>query len=413
MELPTPKREQYIQHMLTVLAFAIPWAKKAVPTIIVISLLVALFYALRKKTIIKPIEPLAPIGLLSLFLLLLIGTTYTEHPNEAWNEIGIKLSFLVFPLLAFISPNLSRSQVSVIQHAFVSGCFLFIGITTAHSTYETIQHRDIYYTTYDRLSWYMHPTYAALYQNFALFILGSMFIRRQYVFNSRYIHASAGMLVLIFIALLSSKAGYLTTLLVLISLLSQSIRVGWSTARSMVAVSVAISMFLLIILNLRTTSQRVENAMKDLRTAEEQISRNDSTSYQATSTHMRLLTWQSSATVLLENPFGTGTGDAQQALNTIYLQKSATHPAESNLNAHNQFLQLGAELGWPGLFIILLCLYALWNSGKRNEAIRIFVLICTLNFLFESMLEVQAGIVFFCFWAIAYSKASDKEEATY
>lgn len=395
--------------MLIVLAFAIPWAKKALPSIIVISLLVALFYVIRKRTIFKPKEPLAPLSLIALFFLLLLGTTYTEHPYEAWNEIGIKLSFFVFPLLAFITPNLSKSQTSEIQYAFLAGCFLFIGIAASHSTYETVQHQDIYYTTYDRLSWYMHPTYAALYQTFALYLLCSLFFRRQFLFNNRSIHVGAILMVLIFIALLSSKAGYLATLFVLVYSLAQSIRLGWSLTRSISTIAVAISLFVLTILNLRTTSQRVENALHDLSAVEVNRSQNDTTSLQATSTNMRLLTWQASATVLLENPFGTGTGDTQEALNTIYLQHSATHPAEKNLNAHNQFLQLGAELGWPGLLVILLCLFALWNFGKRDQTIRLLALVCGLNFLFESMLEVQAGIVFFCFWVFTYSKSSDEE----
>jgi O-antigen ligase len=210
--------------------------------------------------------------------------------------------------------------------------------------------------------------------------------------------------VLVFIALLSSKAGYITALFVLSVVLIQSIRAGLSLTKSLGAFALAIVIFSITVINLQSISQRLENAVMDLRIAKQRLSENSDTVSQATSTQMRLVTWQASMQVLMENPFGTGTGDTQQALNTIYLQKSELHPAEKNLNAHNQFLQYGAELGWPALVAIFLCLYALWKSDMAEKTVQLFVLICGLNFLFESMLEVQAGIVFFCFWVLVYSK---------
>lgn len=219
-------------------------------------------------------------------------------------------------------------------------------------------------------------------------------------------HYSAILLVLIFLALLSSKAGYITAIFVLSVVLIQSIRAGLSITKSLGGFAVAIVIFGITIINLQAISQRLENAVMDLRIAKHRISENSDAVSQATSTQMRLVTWQASMQVLMENPFGTGTGDTQEALNTIYLQKLELHPAEKNLNAHNQFLQFGAELGWPALLAIFLCLFALWKSGKAEKTAQLFALICSLNFLFESMLEVQAGIVFFCFWVLVYSKTA-------
>ena len=64
-------------------------------------------------------------------------------------------------------------------------------------------------------------------------------------------------------------------------------------------------------------------------------------------------------------------------------------------------------MGWPGLLMLLLILYALWKSHGGDYSVRAFALICALNFLFESTLEAQAGIVFFSFWVMAYSKIDE------
>jgi hypothetical protein len=404
MELPTPKRGNLQFQSLLALAFAIPWAKKALPSIIAFALFIALYNAIRKKSVTLPSAPSVPIGLFAYFLLLILGTTYTEHPVEAWNEIGIKLSFFIFPLLAFITPNFSKTEVSKIQYAFILGCFLFIGISVIHSAYETIHHNDLFYTSYDRLCWYIHPTYAAQYQAINLYLLAAMGMRGQHLFNRIFIHYLAIALVLVFIILISSKAGYIVTLAAMMFLFVEAILKGFSIAKSMSVFVITSSLFIITILNLPSASQRVENAIIDLKSAKQRSEENDNSASPANSTQMRLVTWEASLSVLLDNPFGTGTGDTQHALNTIYLQKSEEHPAQKNLNAHNQFLQIGAELGWPGISAILICLFSLWQAYTGVFTIRLFGLICALNFLFESMLETQAGIVFFCFWVLVYSK---------
>jgi hypothetical protein len=404
MELPTPKRNNLLFQLLLVLAFAIPWAKKALPSIIAIILLIALYDFIRKKTISQPTAPIAPVSLFAMFMLLVLGTTYTEHPDEAWNEIGIKLSFFIFPLLSFITPNYSKNQVSKLQDSFISGCFLFIGITVVHSAYETIQHQDFFYTSYDRLSWYIHPTYAAQYQAINLYFLTVMGMREKYLFNRKFIHYLALIFVLIYIVLLSSKAGYIVALAVMGWLFIQAIRSRISVTKSFSVLVITASLFIFTILNLPSTSQRVENAIVDLQIAKQRSEENNNSSSEATSTQMRIVTWNASLSVLMDNPFGTGTGDTQPALNTIYLQNSEEHPARKNLNAHNQFLQVGAELGWPGILSLLICLLALWQAFGGDYAIRLFVLVSALNFLFESMLEAQAGILFFSFWVMVYSK---------
>jgi hypothetical protein len=404
MELTTPKRNNFIFLSLLALSFAIPWAKKALPTVIAVILLIAFYNAIRKKSLTVPSAPSAPISLLAIFLLLIIGTTYTEHPVDAWNEIGIKLSFFIFPLLAFIIPNFTKQEVSKIQDAFISGCFLYIAITGSHAAYETIRHNDFFYASYDRLSWYIHPTYASQYQAINLYFLGVMGMNGQYLFKRAFIHYLAIALVLLFIVLLSSKAGFIGAIATLLFLFVQSIRKGISIIKSFSFLLITSSLFIITILNLPSTSQRVENAITDLQIAKQRSEENDSSTSQATSTQMRIITWKASLSVLCDNPFGTGTGGTQQALNTIYLQNSEEHPANKNLNSHNQFLQLGAELGWPGISAILICLFALWQAQGGNFNTRLFVMVSALNFLFESMLEAQAGIVFFSFWLLIYSK---------
>jgi O-antigen ligase len=108
--------------------------------------------------------------------------------------------------------------------------------------------------------------------------------------------------------------------------------------------------------------------------------------------------------VLLTHPVGAGTGNVTPLMVKIYLEKGEEYAAKRRLNAHNQFLQTGAELGWPGL----LCLvgFFAWfvlrtRSGSEGYPLLFAGLMC-FHFLFESFLEAQAGIVFFSFWALVF-----------
>lgn len=405
MELPTPKRDMLLQQLLMALAFAIPWAKKGIPTLIGFIVLIALIRCVRRREWIVPAWPVAVVSLASLFMLLVAGTTYSEHPNDAWNEIGIKSSFFIFPLLAFITPQLEKDVVAKIHRAFVAGCILFIAITLVRASVITLQHRDWYYLTYDRLSWYMHPTYAAAYQALALYILIEARLQNKILFKWRIADTAAILTLLLFIALLSSKAGYLGGLLVISFAVYRSFMLGLKWTRTIMNAAVVTAVFILTILALPTTSERVENAVRDIQTSKSTTASADTVaSLHTSSTQVRLITWSASWELLSENPFGTGTGDTQPELDVIYERKSEEYAAARHFNAHNQFLQTGAEIGWFGLAALIGCFVSIWKLGRLETTARLFVLLCLLNFLFESFIEVQAGIVFFSFWTLVYSK---------
>jgi hypothetical protein len=74
------------------IAFTIPLAKKFVPGFIVLlSLYSIYFFVLERKFHLQKKQGALKI-LFGIFLLHLLGIAYTNHPTDAWNEIGIKMS---------------------------------------------------------------------------------------------------------------------------------------------------------------------------------------------------------------------------------------------------------------------------------------------------------------------------------
>jgi O-antigen ligase len=70
------------------------------------------------------------------------------------------------------------------------------------------------------------------------------------------------------------------------------------------------------------------------------------------------------------------------------------------LNAHNQFLQTYIALGILGaLLLIFMLVLPGWLAIRRIHFIYFsFLAVFTFNTLVESMLEVQAGVIYYAFF---------------
>ena len=114
-----------------------------------------------------------------------------------------------------------------------------------------------------------------------------------------------------------------------------------------------------------------------------------------------MLIWSASNQVISENLLlGTGTGDAKDALLVEYANRGMTGALSHKLNAHNEYYQVFVSIGLIGFLLLLMCLFLpLYNGFTSSNWIYIlFLLIIILNFVSESMLETQAGVLFYAFF---------------
>lgn len=110
----------------------------------------------------------------------------------------------------------------------------------------------------------------------------------------------------------------------------------------------------------------------------------------------RVFVWQSSWSILLEHPFGVGTGDVIPALMEVYADEGVDYALDRALNPHNQWLQAGVAFGWPGMVVLTLAFFSMLRAAwQRQDGL---LLLCTLLVMLhagvESVLEVQRGVVF-------------------
>jgi O-antigen ligase len=119
------------------------------------------------------------------------------------------------------------------------------------------------------------------------------------------------------------------------------------------------------------------------------------------STSDRVEIWKVSFEIIKSNLwFGVGTGDVKDRLIEQYQEKNIEHALEFRLNAHNQYLQTFLTLGLPGIaaLVLMLILPMIEAFRRRFYLYFIFLLVFSVNILPESMLEEQAGVVWYTFF---------------
>ena len=379
------------------IAFLLPLHKRYVPGVIGLYFLYCLFYSLKNRFINRKLDIQLLVFPIALYALMLAGFWTTNDLETASKELEYKASMIVFPILVLFTPVFSKEEVRKMIRAFVGGCFLFAIIAIGYGLYRASIFDSREYLTYSQLGIYFHPTYMALYQSLALFWLVSQGVKRTYFFGSFYFHLLVTFFVIIFIVMLASKAGILSAVVAMLWELWIVYRRKWNMRRGLYWVLSSIFLLGFLTYALPLTSQRIDQSVSDMKANDQGVEEKQEA---RSSTELRRVTWGSSIELMRSNPLGVGIGNVSASLNAEYEKAGEYYALEKKLNSHNQFLQLGVELGWAGFILFFIFCLVLILKALRSGSIffMAFVGLSLLNFLFESFLEVQAGVVFFYFF---------------
>ncbi len=331
-----------------------------------------------------------------LYVMYGIGILYSTDRAEGLGNLQTKLPLLLFPVFLSTIDYSKRENTAFVMLSFMTGCLLAGLICFCNAIYIWLTTGENHFF-YIEFSIFMHPSYFALYLNFIL-----CYIYQKLIFEDgvKYVKTPAAVFILFFIngliLMLSSKAGIFTAGLVqLIMLIASSIR--RKKSRKVISIFLGVALFYFLFYKVILPdgyeriaySERIVMGKPILNTASE-------------SSSLRLLIWKSSLPLVKKSfLYGTGTGDVKNELLNAYKTNGITAAFEKELNAHNQFLQTVLAIGLPGLILLLFSLVLPFFEGirKKKYLLYMFPLIMAFNLLFESMLERQAGVVFFAFFA--------------
>ena len=336
----------------------------------------------------------------------IVGLLYTTDPaTSGWDNVELKASILLLPLLAFLLPNVGKSdtsdaaQMPYIYTGFIVGCFSAVVICVGSAFF--------YLPTDGALSFFYlrlvrpldaHPTYLGMYVVFALFATLEL-PAHWWLFRGRgWVRGVVATIFAVFVVLLVSRGALLAMAIIGVCYaLYRGYAAGklWRGVMNAVVGVAALVLILRAVPEFQSRTVRIQTAAQ---TANAENLNADS----------RVQAWHGAIQVIREHPiWGVGTGDAYTELVNAYHQQGSAKAEHDHLNAHNQFLQTYVQLGIIGFVLLLTMLGTAFYRAlrTRNVLFVIFIaLFCIIN-IFEATFERQAGVLFFSFFLALLSTA--------
>lgn len=339
---------------------------------------------------------------LAYYIWVAIGLTYTDYPREGGADLQVQIALAAWPIGLVALHSVTKSMVERLTMLFVRAMGVSVLLCLILATQAYLKDGETSHFFYKNLAaWPLVPQhYMAMYISFALLILVNRWVKADFVFKTyQYLETiTLGALLLAGLSLLSVRNQFLALPIALLPLIryalakkvlgKRGIRIGLISGFALLA----------LIAILPGTQRRIVETYHEIRSINHVVDKKQ--------TNHRVYIWKYTSEVIEENwMWGTGTGGGNKALHEKLLSCEAKfwngegvyYLYEKEYNAHNAYLQAWMTHGIIGF--ILLCsilLIPLWKSIRKGEALTTaFLLLTIISFSTESMLERQAGVLWF------------------
>jgi O-antigen ligase len=341
--------------------------------------------------------------LMAIFLLLfvwqLIGLAFADSMGSGIERIYKRASFVLFPLALYFPVQKIKLNIRLILNIYTVCVFAYVVFCLGNALANSLILQDgkLLFRPYDdyytyesffagaRLSAGIHPSYLAMYVLLAMIFSISNSFEPDIRSGIRIFWIVISIVFLIVIALLSSRSGIIAAVVIIPVFLVYKLR----NRIPLWLVVAALILFTALFAVLLAKNMRIKTTMEDV---------SNETINEALNKDVRLNIWRSAWGVIKVNPvIGVGTGNASKELKKEFIRRGYTEGFYEDLNAHSQFLEILLENGVIGLMIFLGILgYMEYIAiADKNFILQVFIIMCVIFFIFESMLNRLAGVMFF------------------
>ncbi|WP_417444260.1 O-antigen ligase family protein [Joostella sp.] len=407
-----------LQNSILILLFFFITIWPQVTTLLIILLTIVRIPRLNKEYFISLLSRKSILLFILIYFLLVVGVFYTIDLKSGFSKLQTQFSFFIIP---FILGGLSIQKKDRIKYLnfFVFGLIITIFTCLFHALYLFLKNDSIYVLDkfsrkeniffYNTFSGFMdlHPTYLAMYIGLSIMYIIICF-RDISILNS-----SSKVLLIIFLSitmlLTSSKGAILALIVILLSWLSFNLFKKKMRIKKVLLVVVSIFIFIALFYNTKlyqryiTSFQSINSLLVDNQNINE-------------STSIRFNLWKLSYNVFLNSPsIGYGTGSVKKVLNDNCLTYFDFSTCEflRNMNSHNEYINSLVSNGIIFLIVFLVVLsFNIVKSYKNSDILYLsFMVFMVINFLFESILQRERGIVFFMLMLVLFSISNyDRKE---
>lgn len=368
--------------LLQFIVFSLPLYQKFIPLLIVLfalTVLILFFKSYNKFTLSK-----ANLLLLCFYSILGLGLIWSENIEAGTFDLEVKMSLFIFPIL-FSLIEYEKTVLQKVIRSLVYGVILFftVALYFAYKTY-IVKDDGLHYFLYSRLSPIVHPSYMSMYIVVAIAFVLKFIKEGVYVFYSQKLSLLVVGLLFVINFMVLSKIGIIISVLLLFYYVFIWIK---SSKRYFLGSSLIMSilvLFYMSYINVGYVAQRVDEFVSVFDNEKDNSNK---------SSGVRVHIWKHAVTLIQEKPIlGHGTGDVKDVLIKKYEENNLTLALKHGYNAHNQFFQILISSGVIGLVLFLLSSYL---GAKSSSLFLSFVIITFFYMSVESILENQAGTIFF------------------
>jgi O-antigen ligase len=330
------------------------------------------------------------------YLLHVFSLIYTENMSEGLKNLGQKIMMLAFPLIiGSSSGQLTKKEFNNILITFVGSTLVVSLVCLGYGFFKFLTENTTAYLLHEgliSLLGAMQSVYLAIYVCFSTSVLIYFLLTHPY---SKKAQIGLILLVVYFFSF-TILTGARTATLALIVILFGG---GYYYSRK-IKQRFAFLIFIVLLIAIGAgMSMRIPALRERITAIAESKLYFDPKENNANGLTLRLVKWQCSLEAIRSNPiFGVGIGDAQDHLQECYERKNFWGRLY-RFNSHNEYLQSALGLGLVGLLLLLCCMACpLWMAFKAGRYLYVmFLVLISLAFLTESMLERKQGIIFYSF----------------
>ncbi len=321
---------------------------------------------------------------------------YTSNLLYGFNDLQTKLTFFIIPLV-FFGLNISSNSFEKIKITFIISSVVSLGVLFFISAKKYYYSSDLSEFLYFRLAHNSHSSYLTIYFNLAmLFILENIFSKKKYF--SITLAFFLFFFLYIGILLLSARTATIVTIISVsiypLLLFGKNILKNGNWLMHVLFLFVITAMFYFYL----HYNNRFNQVEQEIVLRVNSINADSLKFEEPNSTNIRLNIWKYSIELIKKSPvIGIGTGDLKEELVNIYKKNNYQYGVQKRISPHNQFLHTGVILGIVGiLFLVAYFFLPMICAFKKNDWLYlIFLFIILINGITESILEREAGILFF------------------
>jgi O-antigen ligase len=371
---------------------------------------ITVVYGIIKKELVFTFH-LLPALLVLLYILYLVYAIPTNHLPIALDFLEYKLSLLAFPFLFSFEPKFRVNWKYVFYSFLIAVALLVIyDLAQASIHYSKTGVLNSFYSS--ALSPTHHPTYLTAFLSLAIMI-SLWFAKSELSLKLKLVFWGLIALFVLMHGPLSSLSGLLFLVLFfsLAFIYSLVKKRKWSILLITALTSVAIVFSVLKVKP--SLSKNIENVIVLVNEYSDSPKKFAQTRpFPMQGNEARLVLWTVAFDIFMEHPMGVGLGNLEEMMHQRLVALGLNQQAALNYNPHNQYLQIAAELGIIGLLFFLgILLYGIvWAISTKNWLLLLVIFSLAINCLFESMLQRQSGIVFYCFWICLFSSRMYNKE---